>query len=142
MKKRTQSKAKKKTIQAQQNTAQQSTATFRFDGLKWIAVFLILLMSIAANYYYSDVSLAIRASVGILVVCLLLLITYYTQKGQIAFGFIKSARSELRKVVWPSRKETVKTTFLVIGIVILTAVVLWGFDSFFIWGVTHIMNVK
>jgi len=141
MKKRTPPRSKKKVTQAQQNPGQQSSSS-RFDGLKWGAVFLILLISITANYYYSETSLAIRAAVGILVSCLLIFILYYTQKGQRAWGFIKAARGELRKVVWPNRKETIRTTFLVIGIVILTAIILWAFDSFFIWGITRIMSVR
>ena len=141
MKKRTSPKNKKKVPQIQQNPIQQ-TPPFRFDRLKWCVVFLILFISIAANYYYSDTSLAIRVSIGIVISCVILLILYYTQKGQRAWGFIKAARAELRKVVWPSRKETFQTTFLVIGIVILTAVVLWAVDSFFIWGITRIISIR
>lgn len=141
MKKRTPPKAKKKVTKAQQNSVQQSS-TSRFDRLKWSAAFLILFISVVANYYYSNTSLAIRASIGILVSCLLVFVLYYTQKGQRAWGFIKAARGELRKVVWPSRSETIRTTFLVIGIVILTAIILWAFDSLFIWGITRIMSVR
>ena len=145
MKKRIQSKPskKKKAYQVQQNTAQQSSSiSARFDWLKWTSVFIILIVSIVANYYYSEVSWAIRASIGIDIVGLLGFILYYTQKGQVAFGFIKAARTELRKVVWPTRQETIRTTFLVIGIVVLAGVVLWALDSLFIWGVTRIMSIR
>ncbi len=42
--------------------------------------------------------------------------------------YIKESRDELKKVVWPSRKETVKYTLLVIGISFAMAVFLGALD--------------
>jgi len=123
-----------------QNIAQQTTQQFRFNGLKWTIVLLFLALGVGANYYFSDVALAIRAAIGIVLICVLGLILLQTTKGQIAWGFIKAARGELRKVVWPARPEVVRTTMLVIGMVLLTGLVLWGIDSLFILGVTRIMG--
>ena len=46
---------------------------------------------------------------------------------------IKDSRTEIRKVVWPTRQETVQTTFIVVVFVLLVALVLWALDSFFAW---------
>src|SRR3989339_1018079 len=119
----------------QQNTSQQTTPPFRFDGLKWTIVLVLLALGIGANYYFSTVALAIRTAVGIVLICVLGLILFQTAKGQIAWDFIKVARGEMRKVVWPNRQETVRTTLLVLGMVLLTGLILWGIDSIFIWGV-------
>ena len=52
--------------------------------------------------------------------------------------FVKETRIELRKVVWPSREETVKTTGMVMIAVIVVAIFLWIVDAFFTWGVKSI----
>ncbi|MDF7666951.1 preprotein translocase subunit SecE [Orbaceae bacterium ESL0727] len=54
-----------------------------------------------------------------------------TQKGKAFFTFAKESRAELRKVVWPTRKETVQTTLLVAAITVIVGTALWGMDSFF-----------
>ncbi|MDP2684823.1 MAG: preprotein translocase subunit SecE [bacterium] len=44
------------------------------------------------------------------------------------FSYIKESKDELKKVIWPSRKETIKYTLLVIGISIVTAIFLGAID--------------
>ena len=44
------------------------------------------------------------------------------------FNYIKESKDELKKVVWPSRKETVKYTLLVIGVSVATAIFLGALD--------------
>ena len=43
-------------------------------------------------------------------------------------SYFKESKEELKKVVWPSRKETIKYTILVIGISFVTAVFLGALD--------------
>ncbi|ABX79120.1 preprotein translocase subunit SecE [Coxiella burnetii] len=107
----------------------------RFDGLKWLLIVALLVAAIVAEFYYSQVAWAIRAAVGIVVVVILLAIASQTDKGRRAWGFIKNARAELRKVVWPTRQETLRTTLVVIVMVVITALILWGLDSFFMWAI-------
>jgi preprotein translocase subunit SecE len=51
---------------------------------------------------------------------------------------VKETRIELRKVVWPTRQETIKTTGFVLIAVIIVAIFLWIVDAFFTWGVQSI----
>ena len=48
-----------------------------------------------------------------------------TAKGAQAIGFIGSARMEVRKVVWPSRQETIQTALIVFAMVIIVGLILW-----------------
>ncbi len=105
----------------------------KFDSLKWLFVLVLLLGGIVANYFYSATAWAIRVAVGIVVALLALFVASKTTKGQAALDVFKGARTELRKVVWPTRQETVQTTVVVVVMVIATALVLWGADSFFMW---------
>jgi preprotein translocase subunit SecE len=43
-------------------------------------------------------------------------------------SYVKESKDELKKVIWPSRKETIKFTLLVIGVSIATAVFLGALD--------------
>ena len=105
----------------------------KLDVVKWLFVFLLFAGGIVANYYYSNVAWAIRAAVGIVVLVFILLIASQTIKGRKALDVIKGARTELRKVVWPTRQETVQTTLVVVAMVVVTALILWGIDSLFLW---------
>lgn len=45
-----------------------------------------------------------------------------------ANGFFKSVKSELKKVVWPTKEQLFKNTAMVIGLVLVFAVIILGFD--------------
>jgi len=51
-----------------------------------------------------------------------------TSKGHETRGFLSESRFELRKVVWPTRQEAIRTTWIVIVVVIILSLLLGGFD--------------
>lgn len=51
--------------------------------------------------------------------------------GNKLINFIKEARIELFKVNWPTKKQTVNYTLIVIGISVAVAIFLWGLDKIF-----------
>lgn len=104
-----------------------------FDMVKWGLVLLLLVGGIVANSYYSHVAGALRAAGGIVLAIAILGVAATTAKGQVAWAFVKGSRTELRKVVWPTRQETIQTTLVVVGMVVLTAIILWGLDTLFLW---------
>ena len=55
--------------------------------------------------------------------------------------FLKETRIELRKVVWPNRQETFKTTGIIMIAVVIVAIFLWIVDAFFTWGVQSISAI-
>jgi len=55
-------------------------------------------------------------------------IAAFTAKGRVAREFMGEARFELRKVVWPTRQETLRSTGLIIVVVIIIAILLSIFD--------------
>lgn len=111
----------------------QRAQTSRFDGLKWMVVFLILVVGIAANTYFDQVAWALRAAAGIVLLVLAVLTAFQTAKGRLVWSFMKGARIELRKVVWPTRQETIQTTLVVVAMVVVAALILWGLDTLFFW---------
>lgn len=95
----------------------------------WALVVLLLIVGVVANYYFSSVALALRLSGWIVLVCIVVLLVSKTSSGQKLWQFSKEARIELRKVVWPTREETIRTTMMVGAMVVAVSLVLWGIDS-------------
>ncbi|MCH9674413.1 MAG: preprotein translocase subunit SecE [Gammaproteobacteria bacterium] len=99
------------------------------DIIKWVVAIGILAAGIVAYYVYAEQSQLLRV-IGVLVAAgVALAIAYQTDKGKEVWGFLKEARTELRKVVWPSRKETLSTTGLIIVVVAIVGVLLWMLDG-------------
>lgn len=109
------------------------------DTAKWIGVAILVAAIVFGNAYYSAVSLPIRVTIMIIAGIIAIALAFTTIKGKIAFEFIKESKLELRKVVWPTRPETVQTTLIIAGIVLLMSLILWGFDSFFAYLVSSVL---
>lgn len=56
-----------------------------------------------------------------------------TAPGAETLEFLQGSRSELRKVVWPTRAETTQTTLIVIAMVVVMGLLLWLLDVVLFW---------
>jgi preprotein translocase subunit SecE len=56
-----------------------------------------------------------------------------TTKGKQFSTLVSEAKTEMRKVVWPTRQELIQTTFMVVVFVLVVALILWGVDSLVGW---------
>lgn len=102
---------------------------FRFDGLKWLVVFLLIGAGVFANSVYAaDVKLLYRVLGWILLGAGVCFIALNTAKGFAFWNLFKEAQIEVRKVVWPTNAETNQTTILVAVVVVVTAIILWILD--------------
>ena len=109
------------------------TTASRFDAVKWIVVTALVAVAVVGNSYFSDQSLLYRV-LGLLALAAVAgLVALQTAKGAAFWELVKGSRTEIRKVVWPTRQETVQTTLIVVAFVLLVALVLWGLDSFLGW---------
>jgi preprotein translocase subunit SecE len=110
------------------------------DTLKWLVAMLLLGAAVTAFYYYGEESLLLRV-IGLLIVAgAAASIAFTTDKGRAAWEFMRDSRTELRKVVWPTRKETTQTTLVVIGVVTLVAIFLWMVDGILSWVVRLLLG--
>ncbi len=106
------------------------TTASRFDSVKWIIVFLLLGAGVVGNSYFADQSLLYRVLGIVALTIVAALVAMQTAKGASFWALVKGSRTEIRKVVWPTRQETVQTTLIVVAFVLVVALVLWGLDSF------------
>ncbi|GHF02463.1 preprotein translocase subunit SecE [Thalassotalea profundi] len=111
------------------NASTESQPSGSLDSLKWIVIILILAGAVVGNYLYSDQSVLIRALGVVAAVIVAGLIAMQTVKGRNAVEFAKEARTETRKVVWPTRQEAIQTTGIVLVATLIMAVILWLLDS-------------
>ena len=109
------------------------------DGLKWGVAILLLAAIVVGNYIYGE-SLHVVARVAVLLVlaALALFSAAMTEKGKTFLGFAKESRLEVRKVVWPTRQETIQTTLIILVVSTIVGLVLWGLDGVFVRVVSFI----
>ncbi len=105
------------------------------DPVKMLVAVLLLSGAVVAFYWFADQSLLLRV-IGLLVATgVSLAIASQTSVGRKVLGVMQDSRSEVRKVVWPSRAETVQTTLAVFLMVIVVGIMLWLMDMFLGWAV-------
>ncbi len=98
------------------------------DTAKLAVSVLLLIAGIGAFYIYEEHSLLLRV-LGLLVVAgIAVFVAMQTVIGRRIWSFGVDARGEVRKVVWPSRQETVQTTLIVFAMVLVMGIILWLVD--------------
>ena len=103
------------------------------DTLKLVAAAVLLVGGMVAFYWFSDVSAPLRGAALIAVMAAALALVYFTALGQKARWFLSESQFELRKVVWPTRQETMQTTIVIIIVVFILSIILWLIDMFLGW---------
>lgn|SRR5690606_22586944 len=99
------------------------------DKIKLIFAGLLFIAGLAAFHYYSDMPLVARVGMVLGGIVAGVVVGLWSEQGRRLAGFFGEAREEVRKVVWPTRKESFQTAAAVFGFVVLMAVFLWGVDK-------------
>jgi len=94
---------------------------------------LALFVGIGAFYWYEDQALPIRIAMVVAGLGLGAGLAWFSWYGREFWQFAQVSRIELRKVVWPSRDETVKTTYVVFIFAIVMGLFFWGLDWVLTW---------
>ncbi len=94
---------------------------------------VVLLAGIVAFYWYDEQPLPIRIVMVIAGFAAGAGLAWFSWYGREFWQFAIASRIELRKVVWPEREETVKTTYVVFIFAIVMGVFFWGLDWVLTW---------
>jgi len=105
------------------------------DTVKLAVALMLLGGAVFAFYWYADQSLLMRVLGLIGVAAVSILVASQTALGRSTWTFIGNTRTEIRKVVWPTRAETTQTALAVLFVVLLMGVVLWLLDMFLLWAI-------
>lgn len=108
----------------------------KFDSLKWLVVVAIVAVGVVGNSIYANESLLYRVLALVALAIVAGFVALQTAKGKAFFRLFKEAKNEIRKVVWPTRQETLQTTLIVVVAVLIVGLLLWGLDSLLGWVVS------
>jgi len=121
----------------------------QIDNLKsgsdqWKTILAIVIVVAALALYYAN-PLNFNSLTKVLVTLVWFVVAggvfIKSSQGDRFQHFLKETRIELRKVVWPTREETFKTTGIIMIAVVIVAIFLWIVDAFFTWGVQSIASI-
>ena len=110
------------------------------DTLKLLIAVLIALSAVFGFYFFADQALWMRIAGLVGCAGIAVVIALQTDKGRNIWLFFQDAQLEVRKVVWPTRQETLQTTMIVILMVLLVAIILWLLDMFLGWSIRNLMG--
>lgn len=110
------------------------------DKIKLSFAFLLLIAGIGGFYYLRDSAMVIRVIAVLSGFVLAAVTVWFTTQGKQFYAFSRESSEETRKVVWPSRKETVQTTGIVFAFVLVMAIFLWMVDAGLLLAVRYLMG--
>lgn len=119
--------------------------TSSIDTVKLVLSIILLLAGITGFYYFETlngqpVSLLFRVLGLLAVVGVAVFVALTTANGRGLVSFMKDSRTEVRKMVWPTRAETMQTTLMVLVIVLILSIFLWLVDMLLGWGVKSLLG--
>ena len=99
------------------------------DKIKLLVALLLVVAGIVGFYFLSDSAAVVRLISVLAGVALAIVVAYTSEPGKRFFAFGKDSVAEAKRVVWPTRKETLQTTGIVILFAITMALLLWAVDA-------------
>ena len=110
------------------------------DKIK-IAVAVALLVAGIAAFYYWDQNPMIARVGAVLAGTVAAVVVFGTSApGKAFFAYAQESIEETKRVVWPTRKETLQTTGIVFAFVFVMALFLWLIDAGLLWAVRILMG--
>ena len=103
-------------------------ACLRWSALLVVGSVLIVAAALFLFYWFGNVSGGLR-TVGLIVAMGLAIALFATTtQGHAAREYVSESNFELRKVVWPTRQETIQTTIVISLVVLALSLILWVID--------------
>lgn len=110
------------------------------DKVKLSVAFLLLALGVAGYYALDNSPLVLRVLSVLAGFIAAVTMAWFTQPGKQFYAFSQESVAEARKVVWPTRKETLQMTGIVMLFVIAMGLFIWGVDSILLWFVHMVMG--
>lgn len=132
-------------IPQRNNSIEVANTSSALDYVLWLIALILLAGTIYVSQYLGAhwaPANDIWVRVGIILACIVgaLGLLYATHQGKSFVRLLKDSRIELRRVTWPTKQETVSTSWQVLVVVVIAALVLWCFDSILNWAIKLIIG--
>jgi preprotein translocase subunit SecE len=112
------------------------------DKLKLAIAIALLIAGFVAYYLLANQPAFLRIISVIAGFVLAASVAWFTVPGKEFLVFAQDSVGEAKKVVWPTRKETIQTTGIVIVLVIIMAIFLWMVDSLLVYLIESFIRPK
>ena len=103
------------------------------DKIKLLVAVLLVIAGVAGFYFFADAPTVVRVLSVIGGLILGALVAGLSAPGKQFFRFALESRDEAKKVVWPTRKETIQMTGVVMAFVVVMSLFLWAVDGILLW---------
>jgi len=110
------------------------------NKLKLLLAVVFVLAGVAGFFYLNESAMVIRVLSILIGILSAAIIAKFTIQGQNFYAFCKESSEEIKKVVWPSRKESLQTSGVVFAFVVVMALFLWLIDAALMSLVKLMMN--
>ncbi len=118
-----------------QSTEQKAGSSSKDTAFLVVALAALLGGMFAFYFFEGQLNTFLRTLILLVAVAVTLAAAYQSTLGRSLWGYVLGSRVELRKVVWPTRQESIQTTVMIAVVVLVMALLLWGLDSLLLWGV-------
>ena len=110
------------------------------DKIKVAVAVLLVVAGIAGFYYLQESATVIRLAAMLAGLAAGVAVLWTSAPGQSLFAFAQESAAETRKVVWPTRNETLQATAIVFVFVLVMALFLWMVDTILLWVVQKLIG--
>jgi preprotein translocase subunit SecE len=112
------------------------------DIAKLTLALLIMAAGIVGYYWYNDLPGWERLLMLLGALVLGAVVGFFTRSGHSLRDYLGESVFELRKVVWPTRQETIQTTLVVMVVVVILSILLGLIDLFLNWAILqHLLKL-
>ncbi len=108
----------------------------------WGLVFILLAAAVVGNSVFAEKSLLIRVVAVVIAFAAAAVTALQTLQGKALLTFSRESIKEVRKVVWPTRQETIQTTLIIFAFTVVMGLFLFLIDGALIWLVELITGMK
>lgn len=132
-----------KEIQQKNAESEKSVKNKGVNGLLWtLSILLVAVAAVGNTYFANHFPLIVRVILLVVLLIFAVGLAALTNQGLTAIGFLKDARLELRKIIWPKRQETTQTTLIVGAVCLVVALALWGIDSIIVAVINFLTSLR
>jgi preprotein translocase subunit SecE len=109
------------------------------DKIKLVVSAIVIIGALVGYYQWPEGSVLLRTGMIILALAIAAGIALTTTQGKAFVSFAGGARNEVRKVIWPTQRETAQATLVVIVMVLIVGIYIWILDTISLWAVYDLL---
>ena len=110
--------------------------------IKWYLAIIILFIPFVIQYVCQNLGFIFHFLLFVIFFSLSISMIFSTIKGKEFLYFIYQSKNEIKKIIWPSRQETIYTTLIVVTVTICMSLILWGLDNILFHVISFITHLR